>query len=289
VEEDSSQLRISTFVKKQIRLDPNAPPGDEEKRLIMEQKRREAFGRRVMNRLKEETWKERLTPEFQKPYWRSLIDMLFYENQSRTIVFPPEELIFNALNTCPLDNVKVVIIGQDPYHGEGQAMGLSFSVPYGVDIPASLVNIYSELESDIPDFKKPNHGNLTHWANQGVLLLNAVLTVKKASADSHAGKGWEQFTDRVIKIINEKQSKVIFMLWGKKAQVKAKLINDKVHTILTAGHPSPYSATYFFGCKHFSKANEILNQNGITPIDWELERYDPLSPSKKRAREEEDF
>jgi len=283
-EKDNSQLSISTFVTKDYAT--NQGTEEEQKEQMIEKKRREAFGKRVMNRLTEPTWKEELSPEYNKAYWRGLVDMLFRESLNKSIVFPPENLIFNAFNLCPLDMIKVVIIGQDPYHGEGQAMGLSFSVPYEQAIPPSLQNIYSELESDIEGFENPKHGNLQYWVTQGVLLLNAVLTVKKGSADSHAGQGWEQFTDRAIKIINEKKSNVIFLLWGLKAQNKAKSITDK-HHVLKAGHPSPLSASKFFGCKHFSKANQILESCGMTPIDWKLTPYDP-SNSKKRSRDEDD-
>jgi len=258
---------------------------DDDIKRAIDDRRREAFGRRIAHRLKEETWKTALDGEFTKSYWKNLVDLLAEEHNGRKVVFPPEELIFNAFNCCPWENVKVVIIGQDPYPGIGQAMGLSFSVPYGCAVPASLKNIFTELQSDIPGFELPNHGNLEKWAKQGVLLLNAVLTVRKGEPDSHANKGWEQFTDQAIKVINERRENIIFLLWGKKAQNKMKLINAKRHHILKCAHPSPLSVKDFYGCKHFSQANGILQDNGLEPIDWTLEQFTP-SPNKKRTRED---
>ncbi|MGN0903508.1 MAG: uracil-DNA glycosylase [Succinivibrio sp.] len=206
------------------------------------------------------------TPEFKNAY--------FYQKDLRAkgvTVYPPEKQIFNAFVYTPLDKLKVVIIGQDPYHEKGQAMGLSFSVPVGVKIPPSLVNIYKELETDIKGFVRPNHGNLIPWARQGVLLLNAVLTVTEGQADSHRNTGWMAFTDNVIKAINDSCSNIVFLLWGNSAIQKAKLIDKTRHLILTAAHPSPLSASRgFFGCHHFSRTNEFLSSRGIRPIDWRL-------------------
>jgi uracil-DNA glycosylase len=186
-------------------------------------------------------------------------------------IFPPGPLIFNAFNATPFDSVKVVIIGQDPYHGLGQAHGLSFSVPDGVKVPPSLINIFKELETDIGIPYSNTNGNLIHWANQGVLLLNAALTVRAGEPFSHAKYGWAEFTDAVIKIVSEKKSNVVFLLWGKFAQQKIALINQTSHYVLTAAHPSPFSADKgFFGCRHFSKTNQLLMKNGQAPIDWKL-------------------
>jgi len=280
--EDNSQLSISNFISTEKIITEHTTE-QEQTVILLEKKRREAFGKRIVHRLIDESWKTALTPEFNKAYWRGLVDMLFRESKEKGIVFPPEALIFNTFNLCPLESVKVVIIGQDPYHGVGQAMGLSFSVPYGQAIPPSLKNIYSELEHDIEGFKTPNHGNLESWVSQGVLLLNAVLTVKKGLPDSHALKGWEQFTDRAIKIIIEQKSNVIFMLWGLKAQNKAKLITGN-HHVLKSAHPSPLSANKFFGCKHFSKANEILIQNDMAPIDWKNRTISGIFTHKKTCK-----
>jgi uracil-DNA glycosylase len=178
-------------------------------------------------------------------------------------------MTFTALNLCPLPEVKVLLLGQDPYHGPNQAMGMAFSVPRGVSIPPSLVNMYKELKMDIPGFKVPSHGNLEGWARQGVLLLNTVLTVTKANANSHQGKGWETFTDHIIRLVNDRCDGVVFILWGSNAHKKIPLINTKKHYILKGVHPSPLSAQKgFFGCKHFSKTNDILKQTNRTPIDW---------------------
>ena len=186
------------------------------------------------------------------------------------MVYPPSEDIFNAMHLTPLSNVKCVILGQDPYHEPGQAHGLCFSVKPDIKIPPSLENIYKELHDDI-GFEIPNHGYLEEWAKQGVLLLNTVLTVQAHRAFSHRGKGWEQFTDAIIRTVNEVDRPVVFLLWGKPAQEKKALLNNPKHLILEAPHPSPLSAYRgFFGCRHFSKANEFLMQNGETPIDWTL-------------------
>ncbi|KAJ7954512.1 Uracil-DNA glycosylase [Quillaja saponaria] len=185
-------------------------------------------------------------------------------------IYPPSHLIFNALNSTPFLRVKAVILGQDPYHGPGQAMGLSFSVPEGMKVPSSLVNIFKELNQDL-GCSIPSHGNLEKWAVQGVLLLNSVLTVRKHQANSHAKKGWEQFTDAVIETISEKKLGVVFLLWGNSAQQKSRLINPTKHHILKAAHPSGLSANRgFFGCRHFSRTNQLLEEMGISPIDWQL-------------------
>lgn len=218
-----------------------------------------------------ESWKAVLEEEFQKPYMKQLKEFLQKEKQDGKVIFPPGSLIFNAFNHTPFNEVKVVILGQDPYHGYGQAHGLSFSVQKGISVPPSLRSIYKELQSDIPGFVSPHHGELTTWADQGVLLLNATLTVRKAEPGSHHKKGWEIFTDQVIKTLSEKRSGLVFILWGKNAQAKIPLIDAEKHTILTAAHPSPYSAyNGFFGCRHFSKTNEILKNQGLTPINWQI-------------------
>jgi uracil-DNA glycosylase len=216
-------------------------------------------------------WLAVLEQEFEKDYMKSLKAFLQDEKQNGKLVYPKGADIFNALNTTPFDEVKVVILGQDPYHGTGQAHGLSFSVQKGIATPPSLKNIYKELETDIEGFKAPNHGNLTHWASQGVLLLNATLTVRASEAGSHQNRGWEIFTDEIIKALSEKRKHIVFLLWGKYAQQKATLIDEKKHYVLTAAHPSPFSAyNGFFGSKHFSKANQLLIQNNLTPIDWKI-------------------
>jgi len=217
-----------------------------------------------------ESWKNVLANEFTKPYFQQLALHLKTEKQAGKTVYPPGKLIFNAFDQTPFDNVKVVIIGQDPYHGPGQAMGLSFSVPKGIAIPPSLQNIYKELHTDI-GMPIPNHGDLTSWAKQGVLLLNASLTVREGEANSHAKIGWMFFTDAIIKKINDYQQKVVFLLWGKFAQEKALFISSEKHFILKAAHPSPLSAhNGFFNCKHFSKTNQLLVQSGKEPINWFL-------------------
>jgi len=216
-------------------------------------------------------WLAVLQDEFEKDYMKSLKAFLQEEKQNGATVYPKGADIFNALNTTPFDQVKVVILGQDPYHGAGQAHGLSFSVQRGVAVPPSLKNIYKELETDIEGFKTPNHGHLTHWAEQGVLLLNATLTVRASEAASHQNRGWEIFTDEIIKALSTKREHLVFLLWGKYAQQKAALIDQKKHYVLTAAHPSPFSAyNGFFGSKHFSKANQLLIQNNLAPIDWNL-------------------
>lgn len=218
----------------------------------------------------ESSWKTVLEPEFEKPYMKALKTFLQAELQQYT-VFPPNKLIFNAFNHTPFDRVKVVILGQDPYHNFGQAHGLSFSVPRGMDIPPSLRNIYKELQTDIPGFRVPDHGDLTAWADQGVLLLNATLTVRAHTAGSHQRKGWEAFTDKAIAELSARRSGLVFLLWGRYAKDKAALIDYRKHHLLTAAHPSPLSAhNGFFGCRHFSKANQFLEQEGLKPIDWQV-------------------
>ena len=218
----------------------------------------------------EASWKEILKTEFTKPYFLQIPLHLKTERSQGKIIYPPGSLIFNAFNTTPFDKVKVVILGQDPYHGPGQAHGLCFSVPNGIPPPPSLVNIFKELQTDI-GINIPNHGNLTHWAEQGVFLLNASLTVRAGEPMSHSKIGWAEFTDTVIKKISELKKNVVFLLWGKFAQEKKVLIDETKHLILKAAHPSPLSASSgFFGCHHFSKTNEYLMRNGIDPIDWKL-------------------
>jgi uracil-DNA glycosylase len=216
------------------------------------------------------SWFEQLSDEFQADYMQKLRDFLTEEKKSH-IVHPPGALIFNAFDSTPFDNVKVVILGQDPYHGPGQAHGLCFSVNDGMPSPPSLKNIYKELASDI-GMDEPASGNLSKWADQGVLLLNATLTVRARNAGSHQGKGWEQFTDAAIQRLSEKRSNLVFLLWGKYAQNKEVLVaKDRGHLVLKAPHPSPFSAhTGFLGCKHFSKANDFLSKNGLEPVDWNL-------------------
>lgn len=215
-------------------------------------------------------WKEVLKQEFNKPYFLQIVTFLRTEKMADKTIYPPGPLIFNAFNTTPFENVKVVLLGQDPYHGKGQAHGLSFSVQDGVPPPPSLVNIYKELHSDI-GIPIPKHGNLTHWAQQGVLLLNASLTVRANEPMSHAKVGWAEFTNAVIKKISDQKKHVVFLLWGKFAQEKQILIDETKHQVLKAAHPSPYSANSgFFGCRHFSKTNEYLSQEGIDPVDWKL-------------------
>lgn len=215
----------------------------------------------------EKSWKEVLQTEFDKPYFENLVGFVKQEYASHTI-FPPAGQIFNAFNTCPFNNVKVVILGQDPYHGPRQAHGLCFSVNDGIQFPPSLQNIFKEITSDL-GIPMPKSGNLTRWAEQGVLLLNATLTVRASQAGSHQGRGWEEFTDAVIKIISEKAENVVFILWGSYAIKKKSLIDASKHCILTAPHPSPLSSYRgFFGCKHFSQTNTYLTSKGKTPIEW---------------------
>lgn len=213
------------------------------------------------------SWKKLLKNEFEKEYFLNLTDFVKNEYTSN-IIYPPGPLIFNAFNQTPLDQVKVVILGQDPYHGQGQAHGLAFSVQEGVSLPPSLKNIFKELKSDL-GIELALSGNLTRWAEQGVLLLNSVLTVRKATPGSHSKKGWETFTDSVIKVLSENKEHLVFLLWGNYAISKESLIDEEKHLILKSPHPSPFSADRgFFGCKHFSKTNVYLNKNNIKPITW---------------------
>jgi uracil-DNA glycosylase len=218
----------------------------------------------------ESSWGKVLKDEFNKLHFEQAILHIKTEKSQGKTIYPPGSLIFNAFNTTPFDKVKVVILGQDPYHGAGQAHGLCFSVQNGVPPPPSLLNIFKELHEDI-GFRIPNHGNLTKWAEQGVFLLNASLTVRAGEPMSHAKIGWAPFTDTVIKKISEQKSNVVFLLWGKFAQEKRVLIDESKHLILRAVHPSPLSAYGgFFGCRHFSKTNEYLTSKGIDPIEWSL-------------------
>lgn len=218
----------------------------------------------------EDSWKEILQQEFDKPYFQQIPVHLKTEKSQGKVIYPPGGLIFNAFNTTPIDKIKVVIIGQDPYHGPNQAHGLCFSVQNGVPPPPSLINIFKELHDDI-GMPIPNHGNLTKWAQHGVFLLNASLTVRAGEPMSHSKIGWATFTDTVIKKISDHNKHVVFLLWGKFAQDKKILIDETKHLILKAAHPSPLSAfAGFFGCKHFSKTNEYLISKGIDPVDWSL-------------------
>jgi len=215
------------------------------------------------------TWHDVLAAEKEQPYFTETLKMVAKERAAGVTVYPPKQDVFNAFRLTELCDVKVVILGQDPYHGPNQAHGLAFSVRPGVAVPPSLMNMYKELENDIPGFQRPNHGFLESWAKQGVLLLNTVLTVEAGKAHSHARFGWEIFTDRVIAVINERRENVVFLLWGSHAQKKGSIIDTQRHHVLKAPHPSPLSAHRgFFGCKHFSRTNEILSQQGDTPIDW---------------------
>jgi len=216
------------------------------------------------------TWNESLKEEYAKPYYIDLTKKIAEEYNTR-IIYPPKDDIFNAFTYTPLDKVKVVIIGQDPYHGDGQAHGLSFSVQYGIDIPPSLVNIYKELETEYGCYI-PNNGYLEKWARQGVLLLNTVLTVRAHEAASHRQYGWEKFTDAAISVVNELDRPVVYMLWGSPAQKKQSLITNPKHLVLKAPHPSPLSAYRgFFGCGHFKMCNDFLAENGLSTIDWQID------------------
>ncbi len=217
----------------------------------------------------ESTWKEALWDEFQKPYWESLSRALHEVKAQDRIIYPPGDLIFNAFNLTPLDRVRVVILGQDPYHGPGEAMGLCFSVPKNIRIPPSLVNIFKELRDDV-GCTIPSHGDLTSWANQGVFLLNAMLTVEHRTPGAHKNIGWQTFTDAVIRILSERKENLVFLLWGRFAQSKQPLIDEFRHYVLTAAHPSPLARNAFMGCKHFSRTNEILLKRGLKPINWQI-------------------
>ena len=215
-------------------------------------------------------WKEHLAEEFRRPYMQGLAEFLAAEEQAGKVLFPASQHCFNALNSTPLDNVRVVILGQDPYHGPGQAHGLCFSVRPNVAIPPSLVNIFKEIQDDL-GIAPPDHGCLQPWAEQGVLLLNSVLTVVQGQAGAHQGKGWETFTDKVIETVNGEREGVVFLLWGSYAKKKGQHIDRNKHLVLDGPHPSPLSAYRgFFGCKHFSKANDWLEQQGKPTVNWAL-------------------
>ncbi len=218
----------------------------------------------------EASWKAVLEEEFQQPYFLSIKEYILKEKSLGKTIFPPGSQIFNAFDTTPFKDVKIVILGQDPYHRKGQAHGLSFSVPHGIAIPASLRNIYKELSVDIEGFVPPRHGNLEPWAKQGVFMLNAMLTVEQGNAGSHRKIGWQKFTDAVIRKLSDEREGVIFMLWGNFAKAKRVLIDKNKHHILEAVHPSPLAGNAFLGNKHFSTANRILQEQGKTPIDWRL-------------------
>lgn len=218
-----------------------------------------------------QTWHQAIGAEKQQPYFQRILEVVRAERLAGKIIYPPAQDVFNAFKATEFAQVKVVILGQDPYHGQQQAHGLSFSVRQGIAIPPSLVNIYKELADDIPGFQIPQHGYLQHWAEQGVLLLNTVLTVRAGQAHSHADLGWETFTDQVIAVLNAQREHIVFMLWGSHAQKKGAMIDRHKHLVLSAPHPSPLSAYRgFFGCKHFSKANTYLQEHGMSPIDWQL-------------------
>lgn len=214
-------------------------------------------------------WNDCLKNEFEKPHFIALSQSVNQAYKTAT-VFPPASQVFSAFNLCPFQNIKAVIIGQDPYHGQGQANGLCFSVSPGIAKPPSLQNIFKELLSDVPGFQIPASGNLEAWAQQGVLMLNAVLTVESGKPGSHKPFGWEAFTDAVIRLISDQKQNVVFLLWGAYAMSKAQLIDASRHLVLTAAHPSPLARGAFFGCKHFSKTNNYLMEHGLTPINWNL-------------------
>ncbi len=229
-----------------------------------------SFSQSSSNPQIEASWKQVLGNEFQKSYFQELKQFIISDIKSGKQVYPPSNQIFSAFDHCPFEKTQVVIIGQDPYHGTGQAHGLCFSVNKDIAIPPSLQNIYKEINDDL-DLPIPNHGNLESWTAQGVLLLNATLTVRANTPTSHSGKGWEQFTDRVIQELNDQKEGIVFLLWGRYAQNKGNIIDTKKHHILKAAHPSPFSAhNGFFGCKHFSKTNQILEFSGKKGIDWEI-------------------
>lgn len=217
------------------------------------------------------TWHDVIGQEKQQPYFQDTLKFVASERAAGKTIYPPQKDVFNAFSSTELENIKVVILGQDPYHGPNQAHGLSFSVLPGIPAPPSLVNMYKELITDIPGFERPNHGYLQSWAEQGVMLLNTVLTVESGNAHSHAKLGWETFTDKVIAAINDNREGVVFLLWGSHAQKKGRIIDRNRHHVLAAPHPSPLSAHRgFLGCKHFSQANALLVQQGLQPIDWHL-------------------
>ena len=215
-------------------------------------------------------WRQVIGDEFEKDYMLSLREFLIQRKQQGAVIYPPSDQWFSALNSTPFDNVRAIILGQDPYHGAGQAHGLCFSVTPGIKVPPSLANIYKEIKSDL-GIEQPNHGCLISWAQQGVLLLNATLTVEDGNAGAHQGKGWEQFTDQVIRSVNQQREGVVFMLWGSYAQKKSAMIDSQSHLVLKSVHPSPLSAYRgFFGCGHFSAANQYLQEQRLEPIDWQL-------------------
>lgn len=218
----------------------------------------------------ENGWKELLKDEFLSPNFRLIKKFIVNEKEAGKIIYPPGQLIFNAFNLCPLDRLKVVILGQDPYHGPGQAMGLSFSVPKNISMPPSLKNIYKEIKNDL-NIDMPDHGDLTHWAEQGVLLLNAILSVERNKPGSHKNSGWEQFTNAVIQRIADSKENIVFLLWGNFARAKRNLINNEKHLILESPHPSPLAGNGFFGNNHFSKTNDFLSSRNIKPIDWSIQ------------------
>ena len=217
----------------------------------------------------EDSWKLALADEFSKPYFQGIKSFLQEQKKQGVVVYPPGSLIFNAFNTTPFNAVKVVVIGQDPYHGPGQAMGLSFSVPKGIAIPASLRNIYKELQNSV-GFVPPAHGDLTYWAEQGVFMLNAILTVTAGQPGSHKTIGWQQFTDAVIQKLSDERTGLIFLLWGRFARSKIELIDEMKHYVLESAHPSPLAGNAFMGNGHFVKTNEILTKQGLKPIHWQL-------------------
>jgi len=221
----------------------------------------------------EASWKKELASEFRKPYFHSIVNQLRQEKAEGLVVYPEGPKIFSAFAKTPFEEVKVVILGQDPYHNPGQAMGLSFSVPRGVRVPPSLGNVYKEMAEDI-GFEHPGHGDLTAWAEQGVFLLNAILTVRQKSPKSHQKLGWHLFTDSIIQRLSQQREGLVFMLWGNSARAKAELIDEKKHLILEAAHPSPLARGAYFGSKHFSKANAYLSKHGQSQIDWSLPAQD---------------
>ncbi len=217
----------------------------------------------------EESWKNVLREEFQKPYFEEIRNTLYKAKSEGQVIYPPGKLIFNAFNSTPFEEVKVIVIGQDPYHNPGQAMGLSFSVPEGIRIPPSLKNIFKEIHNDI-GCEIPSHGDLSSWSEQGVFLLNAMLTVEKNKPSSHSKIGWQTFTDNVIKILSAQREHLVFLLWGRFAQNKASLIDQSKHLVLQSSHPSPLAGKSFFNNHHFSKTNEYLVSNNMKPINWEI-------------------
>eukprot|EP00249_Psilotum_nudum_P012215 c23655_g1_i1 orf=285-1559(-) len=268
------QLDLS--LEQKVRMETNKAMACARRNLrLCEETVAEALGQgmsfpRLTDILVEKTWIDVLCAEFQKPYMDKLCQYVGQEAAGQIPIYPPPSKVFNAFNACPFDKVKVIIIGQDPYHGPGQAMGLCFSVEKGIKIPSSLVNIFKEIHDDL-GCMIPSHGNLEKWAYQGVLLLNTVLTVREHHANSHAKKGWEPFTDAAIRSISQQRSGIVFLLWGNSAQEKIRLIQSNKHHILKAAHPSGLSAHRgFFNCRHFSQANKILEKEGSLPIDWQI-------------------